>query len=128
MPQNLEIMKQLLIIPALLGIAFVSSAQSPVENPNERPKEFTPKNPRPQDRGEETKVWYTYSPGAITINFSQPEGRARMTVTRMEDAASHTISFATTAPYAYNMGTAPGTYVIVIKTSRQEYEALLQIE
>ena len=62
----------------------------------------------------------------ITRN-KQPEGRATMTIARMEDAHIATTSFFTMAPYTYNIGTAPGTYTIVVKTSHQEYEALLEI-
>ncbi len=62
----------------------------------------------------------------ITRN-KQPEGRATMTIARMEDAHIATTSFFTMAPYTYNIGTTPGTYTIVVKTSHQEYEALLGI-
>ncbi len=62
----------------------------------------------------------------ITRN-KQPEGRATMTIARMEDAHIATTSFFTMAPYTYNIGTTPGTYTIVVKTSHQEYEALLEI-
>ena len=62
----------------------------------------------------------------ITRN-KQPEGRATMTIARMEDAHIATTSFFTMAPYTYNIGTTPGTYTIVVKTSHQEYAALLEI-
>lgn len=97
-------------------------------NPNERDVPFTKKNPRPTDAGEENNVWYTYANGLLTINFEQSEGRATMTIARMEDAHTATTSFYSMAPYTYNIGTNPGTYTLVIKTSQQQYEALLVID
>lgn len=104
----------------------ITYAQAPTDTG--KPIKLNPKNPRPKDAGEENNVWYTYANGLLTINFEQPEGRATMTIARMEDAHIATASFFTMAPYTYNIGTAPGTYTIVVKTSHQEYEALLEID
>ena len=118
-------MKHIFLLLLMLGTTFASYTQT-IE-PKDEPLPFKPKNPRPTDTGEENNVWYTYANGLLTINFEQPEGRATMTVARMEDAHIATTSFFTMAPYTYNIGTAPGTYTIVVKTSHQEYEALLEI-
>ena len=118
-----------LILPLLLLFctSITAFAQSTSTVDPEKPVRFKPKNPRPTDTGEENNVWYTYANGLLTINFEQTEGRATMTIARMEDAHIATASFFTMAPYKYNIGNAPGTYTIVVKTSHQEYEALLEI-
>lgn len=118
-----------LILPLLLLFctSITAFAQSTSTVDPEKPVRFKPKNPRPTDTGEENNVWYTYANGLLTINFEQTEGRATMTIARMEDAHIATASFFTMAPYTYNIGNAPGTYTIVVKTSHQEYEALLEI-
>lgn len=118
-----------LILPLLLLFctSITAFAQSTSTVDPEKPVRFKPKNPRPTDTGEENNVWYTYANGLLTINFEQTEGRATMTIARMEDAHIATTSFFTMAPYTYNIGTTPGTYTIVVKTSHQEYEALLEI-
>ena len=118
-------MKKAILILFLLSVPFVSFAQTIEPDPEQIP--FKKKNPRPTEAGEENNVWYTYANGLLTINFEQTEGRATMTIARMEDAHIATTSFFTMAPYTYNIGNAPGTYTIVVKTSHQEYEALLEI-
>ena len=119
-------MKLFIILALLFGASVTTFAGDPYEDPDVG-KKFKPKNPRPTEAGEENNVWYTYANGLLTINFEQTEGRATMTIARMEDAHIATTSFFTMAPYTYNIGNAPGTYTIVVKTSHQEYEALLEI-
>ena len=119
-------MRLKILIVLLICVSGINYATGPAEDQDTN-KTFKPKNTRPKDTGEENNVWYTYANGLLTINFEQPEGRATMTIARMEDAHVATTSFFTMAPYTYNIGTAPGTYTIVVKTSHQEYEALLEI-
>ncbi|MDE6334624.1 MAG: hypothetical protein K2L77_08270 [Muribaculaceae bacterium] len=121
-------MKHLLsILLLLLCTSSFLFAAEPLEDPGTG-KDFKPQKPRPTDAGEENNVWYTYANGLLTINFEQSEGRATMSIARMEDAHTATTSFYTMAPYTYNIGTTPGTYTLVIKTSQQQYEALLVID
>jgi len=119
-------MKTFLTLILVLCACFSTYAQTSV-NPNE-PIKFKPKNPRPTDVGEENKVWCTYTNGQITITFEQAEGRATMTITRTEDATTATTAFYTMTPYTYYIGTAPATYIINVRTNRQEYEGLLDIQ
>ena len=119
-------MRLKILIALLICVSGINYATGPAEDQDTN-KTFKPKNPRPTDTGEENNVWYTYANGLLTINFEQTEGRATMTIARMEDAHIATTSFFTMAPYTYNIGNAPGTYTIVVKTSHQEYEALLEI-
>lgn len=88
-----------------------------------------PKGPRPKSSCEEEQlVTYIYSAGVVYFNFSIPEGRAVLTVTRMEDGMSESAAFYTFSTFTYNVGTAPGSYLLEIKTSKNCYEGTLTLE
>jgi len=119
-------MKTFLTLILVLCACYTSYAQSS-SDPN-KDYYLKGKKPRPTDVGEENKVWCTYTNGQITITFEQAEGRATMTLTRTEDATTATTAFYTMTPYTYYIGTAPATYIINVRTNRQEYEGILDIQ
>ena len=119
-------MKILLTFILVFCACFTTYAQN-VQKPNDD-KKLKPIKPRPTDTDENNSVWCSYANGVITIEFEQVEGRATMTITRLDDATSFTTTFYTMTPYSYYIGSAPASYIINIKTSKQEYEGVLEIE
>ena len=125
-----KIFALLLIIVAGVNIAL---ADTPPPNFNNNGGNIgfpiKPKEPRPKDcTGDLQEVEGAYCNGILSVIFNMPEGRATMTVTRMEDGVSQTAVFYTFSTFSYNIGTAPGSYVINVRTSQCEYEGFLTIE
>lgn len=115
----------LMLLVASMQPAFSQDGFSYNGSPTSVP--FKDKTIRPKDLSERI-VECSYAYGELSVAFEQPEGRATMTVTRMEDGVSQTVVFYTFTMFSYNIGTAPGSYVINVKTSQCEYEGFLTIE
>ena len=85
--------------------------------------------PRPKDASayEDNVVCY-YMGGMLYFEFAEPEGRATLSITRLDDGATAATSFMTTTGFTYNIGTALGTYQLNLSTSRKSYFGMFQIE
>ena len=98
----------------------------------EEPKERIPlpgNAPRPKDTtAAEDNVTCTYSNGRLTFEFAEPEGRATLAVTRLEDGFVATVAFMTWSPYTFTIGNEPGTYQISLSTSRDKYYGIFSID
>ena len=114
-----------MLFVATMQLAFAQDGFSYNGSPTSVP--FKDRTIRPKDLSEQL-IDCRYAFGELSISFEQPEGRATMTVTRMEDGVSHTAVFYTFSTFSYNIGTVPGSYVINVKTSQCEYEGFLTIE
>lgn len=97
-------------------------------NPDTGEIPFRPKRPKPKDLSSDNTIVCYYQAGVLTITFEEPEGRGVLTVTRMEDGMSESAAFYTFFTFTYNIGTAPGTYLLEIKTSKNCYEGTLTLE
>ncbi len=89
------------------------------------------KGPRPKDTSyveDNVTCYYKDKDGVLTFEFAEPEGKALLTVTRLEDGDYATASFMTYRTYSFTVGTAPGTYRLDITTSRDQYQGWLTIE
>ena len=109
-----------------------SSGNSNGNGGEETPIKIHPSNPtapRPKDTtAAEDNVSCIYSNGRLTFEFAEPEGRATLAVTRLEDGAVATASFMTWSPYTFTVGTEPGTYQISLSTSRDKYYGIFSID
>lgn len=87
-----------------------------------------PFKPKPKDLHLCNLPECVYNAGVLTITFEESEGRGVLTVTRMEDGMSASVAFYTFSTFTYNIGTAPGTYLLEIKTSKNCYKGTLTLE
>ncbi len=122
-------MKALLTILAVVLLAVPYAWGDGNNGQTNLPIRLYPLSPRPKDTSHaEDNVTCHYKDGVLTFEFAEPEGKALLTVTRLEDGDSATASFMTYSTYSFTVGTAPGTYRLDLITSRDQYQGWLTIE
>lgn len=130
-PQNRTPMKRIFTLLVILSGLLLPLTAVHADD-GEEPKERIPlpgNAPRPKDTtAAEDNVTCTYCNGQLTFEFAEPEGRASLAVTRLEDGAVATASFMTWSPYTFTVGTEPGTYQISLSTSRDRYHGIFSID
>lgn len=83
---------------------------------------------RPTDTGSDDNITCTFAQGQLRFLFREAEGTARLTIIRFDDGDAQTTTFSTKYPYYYYIGTEPGTYTLNVKTAKNEYEGVLEIQ
>lgn len=83
---------------------------------------------RPTDTGSDDNITCTFVQGQLRFLFHEAEGTARLTIISFDDNVVQTTTFSTSYPYYYYVGTESGTYTLNIKTAKNEYEGVLDIQ
>lgn len=121
-------MKQLTLILFLTILSGFTSIIDAEDKPTTGPTTIElKKRPqcRPHDASSPGEVSCVYLNGYITTEFENPEGRATITVTCLDDGTSASSTFYTITPYSMYVGDVPGVYEITVKTSQNTYTGTL---
>ncbi|MCI9054412.1 MAG: hypothetical protein HFJ87_04620 [Muribaculaceae bacterium] len=113
----------LLMLPSPLCAGDDGGKKEPIKLNPDRPEY----KPRDASAYEDNVTCY-YMGGMLYFEFAEPEGRATLSITRLDDGATAATSFMTTTGFTYNIGTAPGTYQLNLSTSRNSYFGMFEIE
>lgn len=119
-------MKYLKLLFILLMLPSFGSIQADGGEVND--VKVKPIKNRPSDTSSDVNLHCSYMQGQLRFRFDVPEGKATLTVTCFETGEVSTKQFYTATPYYYYVGTEPGTYTLNIKTAKNEYEGLLEIQ
>lgn len=119
-------MKYLKLLSILLMLSAFGTTQA--EDTGANDIEIKPIKNRPSDTSSDVNLHCNYMQGQLRFSFDVPEGKATLTVTCFETGEVSTKQFLTATPYYYYVGTESGTYTLNIKTAKNEYEGVLEIQ
>jgi hypothetical protein len=115
--------KLITLLTALLlyAVPCMAGGQTSPSTPDEIPVYTGDDRPRSGSPVWASNVRCSYFDGVLAIEFDEPEGVASVSVSSAETGETVATSFDTSSPSYINIGTAPGNYVIVIKTNKTYY-------